>query len=92
VLVDRGPDDDHDVLASADDTVIGRGGEALVVEDVAQHLLRPVLPEGQFPAQNGRHGLLVDVVDADLEPARGERDGQREADVASPADNYDVEY
>ena len=39
------------------------------------------------PAQRLPDGVVVDVVDADVEALQGERDGERQADVAASTNN-----
>ena len=49
----------------------------------------PGLVEGHRAAVDHRHRLLVDVVERDVEAAAGEREPERQADVAAAADDRD---
>ena len=57
---------------------------------VGQRLLDAGLEERRLTARDPRHRVDVDVVHAHGEPARGEGDREREADVARTADHADV--
>jgi hypothetical protein len=90
VLVDRGSDDDDDVLRLAYRGRVGGGREGPVLHDPRQELGRSFFLE--------RHGSLgdeidrpvVDVVERDLQTAVCERDPQRKAHVATATDDRDV--
>ena len=92
------------LTASADPAIVTSGEHVIVVvgTPVGEHLepaVRPHPPQDllrarlreRHPARVHRlHGGLADVVDGNPRAAVREGDGQRQADVATAADHYDL--
>ena len=68
------PIDDHDGLGARDDGRVGARVQTALGQRGSQHRLRAVLAERQLAGSHLLHGGLVDVVEADVATARGERD------------------
>jgi hypothetical protein len=83
VLVDGSADDDDDEPRAGDElrVVVDLQRPA---DDLAQGRLGPGLEDGHAAVADLPDGVVVDVVDADVEALLGECDGERQADVAAP--------
>ena len=89
VLVDRGADDDDHVFHVADH--VGRRARAQEPrrDQRGEQLRRTRLVEGHDAVVDQRDRALGDVVEHDLEPAAGEGEPERQADVPAPPDDRD---
>ena len=90
-FVDRGADDDHEVIGPLDHRAVGPEGEAARREDLAQQLVGAVLHERHLARGDPVERRLVGVVDADPQAGFGEGEAQGQADMAAAAEDDDVE-
>ena len=90
VLVDRGADDDDHALGLAHDGGVGRGDEAALGPYPTQDVGSTRLAEGQLAGVDQRRRLTRSGRRSTRSRRLGERDRERQPDVATPADDRDV--
>ena len=90
-LVDRGADDDDEVVRPLDHRAVGAEREPAGRQDLAQQLVRAGLHERHLAGGDPVEGRLVRVVDADAQARLGEGEAERQADVPAAAEDDDVE-
>jgi len=90
-LVHRRADDDDDHVPSADHRRVRAQLEAAGGKNLAEEFVRTRLEERHLAAPDPFESGLVDVVDADSQARPGKREAQRQAHVAAPAKDDEIE-
>ena len=90
-LVDRGADDDHEVVGPLDQVARRAECQTAGRQDLAQELVGAGLEERHLAGGDPVERRLVGVVDPDAQARLGEGEAQRQADVAAAAEHDDVE-
>jgi hypothetical protein len=87
VTIDRRADDDHHRVGLRDGSGVERERELAGLQGPLQRLFRSLFLERHLPVADGAHRRRVDVERADRGAAIGQRDRQRQPDVAESADD-----
>jgi hypothetical protein len=90
VLVDRGADDDDDVLAFGDRPRIRRRGQSPGREHAREQLLAARLTERHPSRPDSFYGLFSAVIEGDSESRVGHHQSERKPDVAASSHDHNI--